>query len=168
MAFELPKSSVDRLAEVHVDLRRVVLLAAQRSPLRFVVTEGRRTMEKQRHMVAIGASKTLLGRHVAENNQCGLSCAVDLGAWIDADGDGSVDNGEIRWDGGLYFELAYAMQDAAVDLNIPVVWGGAWCSLLGQRSLEEAQADYVARKRAKGERPLIDGPHFELDKKVYP
>lgn len=51
--------------------------------------------------------------------------------------------GEIRWDWPLYTKLAAAMKAAASELGVPIVWGGDWKS-------------------------FKDGPHFELDRKVYP
>ena len=156
------------LLGVHPDLVAVVTLAFDKSPVKYVVTEGVRSLEKQKAMVAKGASKTMKSRHIPESNACRLACAVDLAAWLDGDFDGSVDNGEIRWDGGLYFDIAYAVQKAARELGIDVVWGGCWESLLTADSLEDAQAAYVARKRKEGGRPLIDGPHFELNWKAYP
>ncbi len=68
--------------------------------------------------------------------------AVDLAYWLD-DGDAVPENGEIRWDWPLYEQLARAMKAAAQDLGVPIVWGGDW-----------------PRFR--------DGPHFELDRKIYP
>jgi peptidoglycan LD-endopeptidase CwlK len=156
------------LATVHADLQRVIVRAADFYAGHFTITEGERTAKKQAAMVASGASKTLKGRHVAACNQCGVACAVDLAEWLDIDGDGSIDNGEIRWDGPLYFDLAYAVQRAARMLQVDVVWGGCWSSLLTTDNLEDAQLAYAQRKRAQGERPLIDGPHFELSRSVYP
>lgn len=50
----------------------------------------------------------------------------------------------IDWDDLSRFEvMAEAMKSAAEELNIPIVWGGDWKS-------------------------FYDGPHFELDRKVYP
>ena len=66
--------------------------------------------------------------------------AVDLAPMIDFDGDGKP---EVRWDWALYEKLASAMKKAAVDLKVNIVWGGDWIS-------------------------FKDGPHFELDRKVYP
>lgn len=51
--------------------------------------------------------------------------------------------GEVRWDWPLYPKIAAAFKQAAKELGIPIVWGGDWKS-------------------------LRDGPHFELDRKVYP
>jgi peptidoglycan L-alanyl-D-glutamate endopeptidase CwlK len=50
--------------------------------------------------------------------------------------------GEIRWDWPLYHKIAEAMKAAAAELNVSIVWGGDW-------------------------KTFKDGPHFELDRKVY-
>ena len=52
-------------------------------------------------------------------------------------------DGQVRWDWPLYPRIAEAIKAAADDLDTPVVWGGDWPG-------------------------LRDGPHFELDRKVYP
>lgn len=51
--------------------------------------------------------------------------------------------GQIRWDWPLFRLLAPAMKQAAQDVGHPLVWGGDWTT-------------------------FKDGPHFELDRKVYP
>lgn len=51
--------------------------------------------------------------------------------------------GGVRWDWPLYAKIAKAFKQAAAELKVPIVWGGDWKS-------------------------LRDGPHFELDRKVYP
>jgi peptidoglycan L-alanyl-D-glutamate endopeptidase CwlK len=55
---------------------------------------------------------------------------------------GALLNKEVRWDWPLYHKIAKAMKQAATDLNVQIVWGGDW-------------------------RTFKDGPHFELNKKVY-
>ncbi len=52
-------------------------------------------------------------------------------------------DGQVRWDWPLYGRIAEAFKAAAADLKTPIVWGGDWTS-------------------------LRDGPHFELDRKVFP
>jgi peptidoglycan L-alanyl-D-glutamate endopeptidase CwlK len=67
--------------------------------------------------------------------------AVDLGPWPlngDFDSDGILNIAD--WD--EYYPLADAMKQAAKELGVAIVWGGDW----------------------KG---FPDGPHFELDRKVY-
>ena len=111
-----------RLSGVHSDLVKVVRRAAELSPVDFVVTEGLRTMEKQRALVARGASQTLKSRHLTGH-------AVDVAAFIDVDGDGRAGPKEIRWDWPLYAQIAAAFKRAAKELNVPIEWGGDWASL---------------------------------------
>lgn len=124
---QLSERSHQRLQGVHPDLQRIVLLAATLTDTDFIITEGRRTVERQRLLVAKGASQTMNSRHITGH-------AVDLAATVD---------GEVRWDWPLYHRLATAMKEAARQLGIRMVWGGDW-------------------------RSFKDGPHFELDRHVYP
>jgi peptidoglycan L-alanyl-D-glutamate endopeptidase CwlK len=78
----------------------------------FTVTEGLRSAERQRRLVAAGASRTLNSRHLSGH-------AVDLAAKV---------GGKVRWDWPLYARLAEAMKTAASELNLPLVWGGDWRS----------------------------------------
>ncbi|MBK3776418.1 M15 family peptidase [Azospirillum brasilense] len=54
-----------------------------------------------------------------------------------------VVDGEVRWDWPLYATLSRAVKDAAKAEKVSIVWGGDW-------------------------RTFKDGPHFELDRRVYP
>lgn len=137
--FQLSKRSEQRLMGVHPDLQNVVRLAITLTEVDFCVTEGARTAERQRELVAKGASTTTNSRHipkkpVARPELGPVSHAVDLAAMIGA---------EVRWDWPLYHKLADAMKTAAFKLKVPIVWGGDWTS-------------------------FKDGPHFELDRKAYP
>ena len=124
---QLSERSHQRLQGVHPDLQRIVLLAATLTDTDFIITEGLRTVERQRQLVAKGASQTMNSRHITGH-------AVDLAATVD---------GDVRWDWPLYHRLATAMKEAARQLGIRMVWGGDW-------------------------RSFKDGPHFELDRHVYP
>lgn len=108
--FKLSKKSIAKLEGVHPALVSVVERAIQLTPVDFAVTEGVRTMERQRELVAAGASKTYNSRHL-------VGYAVDLAAIV---------GGEIRWDWPLYDKLAAAMKAAAAELGVPIVWGGDW------------------------------------------
>ena len=110
MSFDLDPKSVDKLIGVHPELVNVVKLAAQKSPLNFIVTEGVRTLERQKELVAAGASQTLNSRHLTGH-------AVDLAAVVGK---------EVRWDWPLYSKLAAAMKDAALELKVTIQWGGDW------------------------------------------
>jgi peptidoglycan L-alanyl-D-glutamate endopeptidase CwlK len=107
---ELDERSLDRLAGVHPDLARVVRRAAELTDTDFIVTEGVRTLARQRQLVAAGASRTLRSRHLTGH-------AVDLAARVGA---------EIRWDWPLYDGLAKVMKTAAAEVGVALEWGGDW------------------------------------------
>ena len=131
----------ENLQGVHADLVAVVRLAQERCAVPFIVTEGVRSLEKQKKLLTLGATRTLKSRHLATTN--GKCHAVDVAAWLDTDEDGKTDQGEVRWDWPLMNTIALAMKSAAMTLNVPLVWGGDW-------------------------RSFKDGPHYELPRKEYP
>jgi len=110
MTFALGAKSLARLEGVHPDLVRVVKRAIEITPVDFTVTEGLRTVERQRALVAAGASQTMKSRHITGH-------AVDLAALV---------LGEVRWDWPLYAKLAGAMKAAAKEVGVPLEWGGDW------------------------------------------
>lgn len=99
-----------RLAGVHPALVAVVEQAARTSPVPFIVTEGRRTPERQAALVRAGASRTLNSRHLTGH-------AVDVAARVE---------GRIRWDWPLYPRIAAAFKAAAQAQGVALVWGGDW------------------------------------------
>lgn len=104
----LSTRDMQRLSGVHPDLIRVISRARQSAD--FVVTEGLRTLERQKQLFAAGASTTLNSRHLTGH-------AVDLAALV---------NGQVRWDWPLYDRLAQAVKKAAVEEEVPIAWGGDW------------------------------------------
>lgn len=117
---KLDARSLRNLQGVHPDLVKVVTHAAERTDTPFIVTEGLRTLERQKKLLAAGASKTLRSRHLTGH-------AIDVAAYLDLDGDGEKDPAEqIRWDWPLYSKIAIVMKDAALRLGIPIEWGGDW------------------------------------------
>lgn len=119
MGYQLGAKSLSKLEGVHPDLVKVVKRAIEISDIDFTVTEGVRTMERQKELVAAGASKTMKGRHIPGNNKCGMSCAVDLAAVV---------AGKVDWSWPLYPKIASAMKAAAKELGVPIEWGGDWKS----------------------------------------
>ena len=110
MSIVLGTRSLSRLEGVHPDLVRVVKKAAAMSDLDFTVLEGLRTLDRQRKLLAQGASKTMNSRHITGH-------AVDLAPMI---------AGEVRWDWPLYHKLAKIVKSAAADEKVPLQWGGDW------------------------------------------
>lgn len=153
MPFSLGSRSLQNLEGVHPDLQRVVKLAITMTDTDFTVLEGLRSKERQKQLVASGASKTMDGRHITGH-------AVDLGAFV---------NGSVSWDWEHYYRIADAMRRAASLLGIPVVWGGVWDKALVQLAdPKKAVAAYVESRRKAGRKAFIDGPHFELSREEYP
>lgn len=112
MTFRLSNRSLSRLDGVHTHLVEVVMEAIRRTEVDFAVLEGLRTVERQKQLVASGASTTMNSRHLTGH-------AVDLGAYVD---------GEIRWDWPLYYKIADAMFEAAEHSGVDLEWGGHWKS----------------------------------------
>jgi peptidoglycan L-alanyl-D-glutamate endopeptidase CwlK len=110
MSIVLAQRSLSRLEGLHPDLVRVVKKAAAMSPLDFTVLEGLRTLERQKQLSQIGATKTLRSRHLTGH-------AVDLAPMI---------SGAVSWDWPLYRRLATIIKEAAVAENVPIEWGGDW------------------------------------------
>lgn len=110
--------SLRNLQGIHPDLRKVMDRALQEAPFAFVVTEGLRTLERQRELVRIGASRTLNSRHLTGH-------AVDLVPFVDIDKDGRVETEEMyAWP--LYNQLAPVIKSAALKEGVDIVWGGDW------------------------------------------
>ncbi len=107
---KLSERSIKNLQGVHPDLVAIVHRAAEITPIDFIVTEGLRTVERQKKLVAAGASKTMNSRHITGH-------AVDLAPTVE---------GEVRWDWPLFRQLGPAVKQAAQDLGHPIVWGADW------------------------------------------
>lgn len=163
--FKFGPSSLSKLGTCEPRLQQVILLALTKSPIDFGVTEGRRELERQKMLVATGASQTLNSRHLA--NAKGLSEAVDLAAYLDTDGDGDK---EFSWHTAHLISVIKAVQQAAIELGTRVRWGGCWACLNDVSSdLEAEVARYVStwasknpKSAAAGRGPFIDCPHIEL------
>jgi peptidoglycan L-alanyl-D-glutamate endopeptidase CwlK len=105
--------SISRLQGVHPDLVRVMEKSITNSPHDFSITEGLRTSERQRELVAQGASRTLMSRHLTGH-------AVDIAI---------IKDGKAVWDFPLYQEVADHIKKVADAEGVPLIWGGDWRSL---------------------------------------
>lgn len=106
----LNERSLKALHGVHPDLVKVVHRAAELLPGGFIVTEGVRTLERQKELFARGLSKTMNSRHLRGH-------AIDFAPLI---------QGEVTWKWTAFPPIAKVMKQAAAELNIPIVWGGDW------------------------------------------
>ncbi|WP_395757570.1 M15 family metallopeptidase [Achromobacter sp. EB05] len=118
-AFSLSSRSLQRLDGVHPRLVEIVKLAIQRTAVDFTVVEGVRTPERQRELVAQGASQTQNSLHLKQ--QDGYGHAVDLAPLV---------GGAIPWNDWEQFRrLADVVKACAAELGMPMEWGGDWKSL---------------------------------------
>lgn len=124
--YRLSDRSKGRLRGVHPDLVRVVERAIQLTEVDFAVTEGLRTEQRQRELLAAGASMTMRSRHLTGH-------AVDLAAMV---------GGAVRWDWPLYHKLAEAMKAAAAELGVPLEWGGDWRTFKDGPHFQLSRKDY--------------------------
>lgn len=110
-------ASLERLTHVHADLRKLFMHVAQ-GELKFSVTEGLRTLDRQKQLLKAGASRTLNSRHLTGH-------ALDVACWVDLDLDGKL---ELRWDQPLYAKFSWEVKAVARSVGIPIEWGGDWTS----------------------------------------
>lgn len=134
------------LIGVHDDLVGVILEAKRRLPdVPFDVIEGRRTIERQKQLVARGASKTMNSRHITGH-------AADLWPIDPATGKNRPSDAQYPHDKAkaraasnqLWADLriiASMMKTVAKERGLPVEWGGDWG---------------------------WDAPHFQLSHRAYP
>ena len=122
---------------VHPDLK--MLFSSLDLPFAVVVTEGVRSLKKQREYVESGKSDTMNSRHLKRlslDRGEMYSHAIDVAAFPDG-----LD-GPVSWKWHYYADIAAEMKRASRDLGIPITWGGDWASR--------------------------DGVHFQLTWKAYP
>jgi peptidoglycan L-alanyl-D-glutamate endopeptidase CwlK len=136
---EWDERSAKNLNGVHPDLVKVHDLARTKAPWPYVITEGVRTLERQKQLLAAGASKTLNSMHLIQKT--GFSHATDAIPWLDLDEDGKIETSEI-YDWAMVKKLSDIIKASASELGVKLIWGGDW-------------------------RTFKDGPHYELDRNVY-
>ena len=126
--FKFSQRSENNLKGFNSDLLKIVRRALQLSPVDFGITEGLRTVERQRQLVAAGKSQTMNSRHISGH-------AVDVFAYPTSAG---------SWEWKYYEQIATAFKQAAKELNIPVEWGGDWKTLKDGPHFQLPHAKYPA------------------------
>ena len=116
----------------------------------FAVTEGLRTLERQKDLKARGLSQTLKSRHLTGH-------AVDV--WPYQDGQAC----KKKRLADEHILVAEAFREASLQHTIDIVWGAAWGRTLADcDSALSAHETYVSERRSQGRTPFIDGVHFEI------
>ena len=117
--YKFSDASEEKLFTCDHELQQVMFLAIKRSPYDFGISEGVRTLKRQKQLLADGKSTTLKSHHIA--NEYGLSEAVDIAVYV---------NGKLTWDIKYYRKVAQAVFSAAIELGIQIEWGGLWSNLI--------------------------------------
>ena len=104
------KRSEGNLKGLHPDLVKVARRALTLSPVDFGVTEGMRSLARQKELYAAKKSQTMNSRHLTGH-------ALDVIAYPDASG---------SWDMKYYVQISNAFKVASKELDVPIEWGGDW------------------------------------------
>lgn len=110
MTYSFSPKSLERLSTVHPLLQKLFNEAIKSSPYDFSITEGIRSVDRQRYLVDTGKSTTMNSRHLSGK-------AVDIAVFKD---------GKVTWTWEYYQEVARHIKDVAAVMSIPIVWGGDW------------------------------------------
>ncbi|WP_156293022.1 M15 family metallopeptidase [Serratia oryzae] len=127
-ALQFTTQSEKKLTGVHPDLVRVMRLALRYSLVPFSITEGLRTLGRQRELLREGKSQTLKSRHLTGH-------AVDVVA---------LPAGVVSWEWDYYAQIAVAVRRAAQQCGVNVEWGGEWKTLKDGPHFQLSFKDYPA------------------------
>ncbi len=111
--FMFSERSIKNMKDINPDLLQVTQRALQLSIIDFGITEGRRSIERQKQLFSQGKSQTMNSRHLTGH-------AVDVVAYV---------NGNVNWTWKYYEQIADAFKQASKELSIPIEWGGDWTTL---------------------------------------
>ena len=106
---------------------KVMQEAIKESPLDFGITEGLRTLERQKELFEAGKSQTMNSRHLK-------GFAVDIAVFEDD---------KLTWEFPKYQIVADHIKKVAKDLGIPIVWGGDWVSFKDGPHFELNRSKYA-------------------------
>jgi len=141
--------SQNNLKDVHPDLVMLVTLANNHfadEDKDFIVTEGVRTIERQKELMAKGATKTLKSRHLRTwTEDHGLVAhAIDVAPTL---------GGKVRWDWPLFHKIHEAFKKASAECGIEFEWGGSWASFPDGPHFQLPHNQY----------PVLETPKYDED-----
>lgn len=118
--YGLSKRSMKSLTGVDPRLVAIAIYALRKFSVHdFVITEGARSVERQKELVAAGASKTMNSKHIPVN---GYAMAIDLYPAPIPEDLSKPPAGYTQ----LQKDVATAIKQAAKDLGYKITWGGDW------------------------------------------
>ncbi len=147
MGFRLGRNSKEKLATCHPDLQAIIELAIARSKVDFGVTEGRRSLERQKELFDQGKSK-IDGISKKGKHNFSPSLAVDLYAYhpdLETRRKLAYDVTHLAYIAGVISSCAEELFDKGV-VRYKIRWGANWDS--------DGIIDY--------DQEFDDFPHFEL------
>jgi len=100
----------------------------------FVVTDGVRSIDDQRRLMAEGKSQTMDSRHLTGH-------AIDIAAF--------TPDYKVTWDPEPYREIAAAFKRAADRLGVEIVWGGDWEEFVDMPHFALSREQYPTPKEAE-------------------
>ena len=112
--YKFSNRSLNNLKGVDMKLVDLMTEVLQKSPYDFGITEGLRTIEKQKEYVKAGKSQTMKSYHLRGK-------AVDIVVYKD---------GKVTWDLKYYKEVADVIKSVAKSKGVRITWGGDWKTLV--------------------------------------
>lgn len=129
---ELSELSRSRMKDVHPDLIKVVETAASNASFEILVVEGRRTVSRQKKLVAEGKSTTMRSRHLSGH-------AIDLCALVD---------GKLEWGKPYNRGVVELMKAAATEHDVNIEAGADWRTFIDFPHYQLAWSDYPAQDQS--------------------
>lgn len=114
------------LKGVHLDLKMVIEEALARTEFPFFLTEGLRTIERQKELLKAGASRTMRSRHLTGH-------AVDMCPLV---------GGEPSWKTPAFRAPLMAIREAAKKLKIDVEFGADWATFKDHPHVQLSRKGY--------------------------
>ncbi len=150
----LSQKSLKNLEYVHEDLCLIVHRAIDLTDVDFAITEGLRTVTRQKELYKAGASRTMNSRHLSGH-------AIDFVPII---------GGQAAWKPSACSAVIEAFKLAAIEYKTPIVWGAVWDRTINgfSKTCDEEVADYTIRCRHGKMKPFLDYVHVELPREIYP
>lgn len=130
--FKYSKKSLEKLDEVHEDLRTVFLEVIKITPIDYGITEGMRSLERAEQLKKEGLSK-----NGTKSKHC-QGRAIDIVCYNGKD---------VTWNLEYYEAVAQVVGEVSELLDIPIRWGGSWVT-----------GNFKLNRDMK----FIDAVHFEL------
>ena len=130
--FKFGQTSLERLEELHPDLKLVFTEVIKLTPIDFGITEGLRSVERAEQLLAEGKSKV-----GAKSLHC-QGKAVDIVCY---------NGGKVTWELEFYEAVAGVVGEVCEILDVKIRWGGSWVA-----------GDFKLNRKMS----FIDAVHFEI------